>query len=156
MYVVKRDGQQEPVMFEKVTTRITRLSYGLDSTFVDPIHVAQQVCSGVYRGVTTVELDELAAETAAHLTSIHPDYGVLAARLAVSNLHKQTDKAFSRTIDRLYRYVNPETGLSGSLIAEDVYQFIMANAAELNAAIVYNRGMYLQYLYVYTVIHGYH
>lgn len=90
MYVIKRDGRQEKVHFDKITSRIKKLCYGLHETFVDPVEVAQkvklsfgflrnvhleQVCMGVYKGVTTSELDELAAETAAHLTSKHPDYG---------------------------------------------------------------------------------
>lgn len=100
---------------------------------------------GVYKGVTTSELDELAAETAAHLTSLHPDFGVLAARISVSNLHKSTKKSFSETASILYNYVEPKTGKKAPMLADDVYNFIMANAEELNAAIVYDRDMGYDY-----------
>ena len=90
MYVKKRDGRLEPVQFDKITERIKRLCYGLNSDYVDPILISQKVCMGVYKNVTTSELDELAAETAAHLTSLHPDFGLLAARISISNLHKST------------------------------------------------------------------
>ncbi len=98
-----------------------------------------QVCLGVYKGVTTSELDELAAETAAHLTSVHPDYGLLAARIAVSNLHKNTKKSFSETINMLYNYVEPKTGLPAPLISESVYAVISQNAELFNSAIIYDR-----------------
>ena len=100
---------------------------------------------GVYKGVTTSELDELAAETAAHLTSLHPDFGVLAARISVSNLHKSTKKSFSETASILYNYVEPKTGKKAPMLADDVFTFIMANAEELNAAIVYDRDMGYDY-----------
>eukprot|EP00894_Picocystis_sp_ML_P003241 jgi/Pico_ML_1/53758/g4249.t1 len=97
MFVVKRDGRKEPVHFDKITARITKLSYGLNTDFCDPVLVAQKVTTGVYKGVTTTELDELAAETAASMTAKHPDYALLAARIAVSNLHKNTLKSFTET-----------------------------------------------------------
>lgn len=155
MYVIKRDGEKELVHFDKITARIQRLCYGLNSDFVDAVHVSQKVCSGVYRGVTTVELDELAAETAAHLTSLHPDYGLLAARIAVSNLHKQTIKSFHKTIDLLYNYVNPKTGLKGSMISEQVYQFIQQNKNELNTRIVYDRDYSYDYFGFKTLERSY-
>lgn len=74
MYVVKRDGRQEAVHFDKITARLKKLSYGLSSEHCDPVLVAQKVCAGVYKGVTTSQLDELAAETAAAMTANHPDY----------------------------------------------------------------------------------
>lgn len=100
---------------------------------------------GVYKGVTTSELDELAAETAAHLTSLHPDFGVLAARISVSNLHKSTKKSFSETATILANYVEPKTGKKAPMLAPDVYEFIMKHAEELNAAIVYDRDMGYDY-----------
>jgi ribonucleoside-diphosphate reductase alpha chain len=100
---------------------------------------------GVYKGVTTSELDELAAETAAHLTSLHPDFGVLAARISVSNLHKSTKKSFSETASILYNYVEPRTGKKAPMLSEDVYAFIQKHAEELNAAIVYDRDMGYDY-----------
>ena len=98
MLVVKRDGRRETVAFDKITARIKKLCYGFDTKHVDPAIVAQKVVGGVYNGVTTMQLDDLASETAAFLTTQHPDYGRLAARIAVSNLHKQTEKSFSETM----------------------------------------------------------
>ena len=110
MYVVKRDGRKEPVHFDKITSRIKKLCYGLDSNFVEPAKVAQKVVLGVYQGVTTVELDELAAQTAAYMSTNHPDYALLASRISVSNLHKQTTKSYVETSRKLYNYVNAKTG----------------------------------------------
>ncbi len=102
MRVVKRDGRLESVKFDKVTTRIEKLCYKLDTTYVHPIDIAKKVIAGIYDQVTTVELDRLAAEVAASMTSVHPDYAILAARIIISNLHKTTSKSFSSTMKRLY------------------------------------------------------
>ncbi|KXS14429.1 ribonucleoside-diphosphate reductase large chain [Gonapodya prolifera JEL478] len=139
MFVVKRDGRRENVLFDKITSRIRKLSYGLDENHVDPVLVSQRVVTGVYNGVTTSELDTLAAETAASLTIQHPDYAILAARLAVSNLHKETKKQFSAVVEDLYRYVNPKTGKWSPLISDICYQNIMKNVDKLNSAIIYDR-----------------
>src|ERR1700752_5540001 len=133
MFVIKRDGTRESVKFDKITARIQKLSYGLDPTHVDPIQVAKKVIDGVYDGVTTSELDNLAAETAASLTTKHPDYAQLASRIAVSNLHKNTKKSFSQTIADLYNYLDPKTGAKAALIADDVYEIVMNNAQELDS-----------------------
>ena len=101
MLVVKRDGRRESVKFDKITARIDKLCYGLDSNFVNTVDIAKKVINGIYDGVTTVELDNLAAETSASLTTSHPDYAKLAARIAISNLHKTTSKSFSNTMKRL-------------------------------------------------------
>lgn len=138
MFVIKRDGRKEPVHFDKITSRIRKLCFGL-SDHVEPIEIAQKVCLGVYKGVTTVELDTLAAETAAQLVTRHPDYAILASRLAVSNLHKQTKKSFSDVIRVLYEYTEPRTGQNASLIAEDVYEIVQRNADRLDAAVVHAR-----------------
>ena len=104
------DGRKERVLFDKITARISKLCYGLDTNFVDPVEIAQKVVTGIYPGVTTTILDNLAAETAAYLTTKHPDYAILAARIAVSNLHKDTLKQFSAVVESLHRYVNAATG----------------------------------------------
>jgi hypothetical protein len=104
MYVIKRDGRRESVKFDKITARIEKLCYSLDPYFVQPLEVAKKVITGLYDGVTTSELDSLAAETAASMTTKHPDYALLAARIAISNLHKETLKSFSATMKRLYNY----------------------------------------------------
>ena len=109
MYVIKRDGKKEPIMFDKITARIKKLCYGFNE-LVDPVRVAMRVIEGLYDGVTTSELDNLAAEIAATMTTTHPDYASLAARISVSNLHKNTNKSFSSTMKDLHEYVNPITG----------------------------------------------
>eukprot|EP00249_Psilotum_nudum_P010872 c22819_g1_i2 orf=352-2784(-) len=139
MYVVKRDGRQEYVHFDKITARLKKLSYGLNAEHCDPVLVAQKVCAGVYKGVTTSQLDELAAETAAAMTASHPDNALLAARIAVSNLHKNTKKSFSETIKDMYMHVDQRSGQLASLIADDVYEIIMKNAARLDSEIIYDR-----------------
>lgn len=138
MFVVKRDGRKESIKFDKVTARIQKLCYGLDP-LVDPIPVAMKVIEGIYEGVTTQQLDELAAETAASFTVRHPDYALLASRIAVSNLHKSTLKSFSKTMKKLYDYIDPKTGEKASLIADDVYKIIEENAALLDSTIIYDR-----------------
>jgi ribonucleoside-diphosphate reductase alpha chain len=143
MFVIKRDGKRESVKFDKITARIEKLCYGF--ALVDPIDVAKKVIEGLYDGVTTSELDILAAETAASLTTKHPDYALLASRLAVSNLHKNTVKSFSETMRKLYEYVDEKTGKSASLIAEDVWQVIQANAEVLDSTIIYDRDFGFDY-----------
>ncbi|GJE97127.1 ribonucleoside-diphosphate reductase alpha subunit [Phanerochaete sordida] len=138
-YVFKRDGRKERVQFDKITARIEKLCYGLDTEHVDPVAIAQKVIAGVYHGVTTVELDNLAAETAAYMTTKHPDYAILAARIAVSNLHKETKKSFSAVVKDLYEYVNPKNGRPASMIAKDIYEVVMANAERLDSAVIYSR-----------------
>ena len=155
MYVIKRDGRLESVHFDKITSRISRLCYGLSPQYVDPILVSQKVCMGVYKGVTTSELDELAAETAAHLTSLHPDFGLLAARIAVSNLHKSTLKSFSKTAQLLHDYVEPRTGLAAGMLSDSVYGFITAHSTELDSAIVYDRDFGYDYFGFKTLQHSY-
>jgi len=154
MYVIKRDGSKQTVHFDKITARVKQLSWEL-SPEVDPALVAQKVCAGVYAGVTTTELDELASQTAAHMVTSHPDYGKLAARIAVSNLHKTTKKSFTDVVEDLYNYVNPRTGLKGPMIAEDVYQIIMANKDRLNDAIVYDRDYNYDFFGIKTLERGY-
>ncbi|HEK19299.1 MULTISPECIES: ribonucleoside-diphosphate reductase subunit alpha [unclassified Mucilaginibacter] len=143
MYVVKRDGRKESVKFDKITARIEKLCYGFN--LVDPIDVAKKVIEGLFDGVTTSELDNLAAETAASLTTKHPDYALLASRIAVSNLHKNTTKSFSETMKRLYEYVDPKTGKSAALLADDVYEIIQANADILDSSIIYDRDFGFDY-----------
>ncbi|KAL7749834.1 ribonucleotide-diphosphate reductase subunit rnr1 [Sorochytrium milnesiophthora] len=139
MFVLKRDGRRERVAFDKITARISKLCYNLNTDFVDPALVAQKVVQGVYQGVTTVELDNLAAETAAYMTVSHPDYALLAARIAVSNLHKETKKQFSSVIEDLYNYVNPINGKKSPMISEETYKVVMKHADKLNSAIIYDR-----------------
>ncbi|MEY2702119.1 MAG: Ribonucleoside-diphosphate reductase, alpha subunit [Bacteroidota bacterium] len=154
MFVVKRDGRKEPVSFDKITDRVRILCYELNE-LVDPVKVAMRVIEGLYDGVTTSELDNLAAETAASMTVTHPDYAQLAARIAVSNLHKNTKKSFSETMVDLYHYVNPRTGKKSPLLADDVYEVIMANAEKLDSTIIYNRDFNYDYFGFKTLERSY-
>ncbi len=138
MYVIKRDGRKEEVKFDKVTARIQKLCYGLNP-MVEPVAVAMRVIEGIYDGVTTRELDSLAAEVAASLTTRHPDFAQLAARIAISNLHKETKKSFSETMSDLYNYINPKNGKKSPLLADDVYEIIMQNSARIDSTLIYDR-----------------
>ncbi|KAF2284321.1 hypothetical protein GH714_020454 [Hevea brasiliensis] len=111
MYVVKRDGRQEAVHFDKITARLKKLSYGLSMEHCDPVLVSQK----------------------------------LAARIVVSNLHKNTKKSFSETIKIMYNHFNERSGLKAPLIADDVYEIIMKNAACLDSEIIYDRDFDYDY-----------
>lgn len=154
MNVIKRDGRKEPVMFDKITARIRKLCYGLND-LVDPVKVAMRVIEGLYDGVTTSELDNLAAEIAATMTVTHPDYAKLAARISVSNLHKNTKKSFSEVMTDLYEYVNPRTGKKAPLLSDEVYKVVMDNAEELDSAIIYNRDFGYDYFGFKTLERSY-
>ncbi|MEX1381890.1 ribonucleotide reductase N-terminal alpha domain-containing protein, partial [Lutibacter sp.] len=154
MFVLKRDGRKEPVMFDKITSRVRKMCYGLNK-LVDPVKVAMRVIEGLYDGVTTSELDNLAAETAATMTVQHPDYARLAARIAVSNLHKNTKKTFSDVMTDLYTYVNPRTGKKAPLLSDETYKVIQDNAAKLDSTIIYNRDFGYDYFGFKTLERSY-
>lgn len=154
MFVIKRDGRKEQIMFDKITARIRKLCYGLNE-LVDPLKVAMRVIEGLYDGVTTSELDNLAAEVAATMTTAHPDYARLAARISVSNLHKNTKKTFSEVMQDLYTYVNPRTGKDAPLLADDVYNVIMENKDRLDSTIIYNRDFGYDYFGFKTLERSY-
>jgi ribonucleoside-diphosphate reductase alpha chain len=137
-FVLKRDGRREAVKFDKITARIKKLCYGLNPA-VDPIEVAKKVINGIFEGVTTSQLDNLAAEVAATNTVKHPDYALLASRIAVSNLHKNTEKSFSETMKLLYEYIDPKTGENAALLADDVYEIISNHAEHIDSSIIYDR-----------------
>ncbi len=144
MFVIKRNGKKESVKFDKITARVEKLSYSL-SPLVNVIDVAKKVIEGLYDGVTTTELDNLAAETAASLTTKHPDYALLASRIAVSNLHKNTVKSFSETMRKLYDYTDKSNGRKTPLLADDVMAVIEANAELLDSSIIYDRDFGFDY-----------
>jgi ribonucleoside-diphosphate reductase alpha chain len=154
MYVVKRDGRKEAVKFDKITARIIKMCYGLDP-LVSPEAVAMKVIEGIYDGVTTTNLDNLAAEVAAAKTIDHPDYALLASRIAVSNLHKETKKTFSEVIDDMYNYIDPKTKLNASLVAEDVYKAIQDNKELLDSSIIYDRDFRYDYFGFKTLTRSY-
>jgi len=154
MNVIKRDGRKEPIMFDKITARVRKLCYGLNE-LVDPVKISMRVIEGLYDGVTTSELDNLAAEVAATMTTSHPDYARLAARISVSNLHKNTKKSFSEVMKDLYEYVNPRTGKKAPLLSDEVYDVIMANADDLDSTIIYNRDFGYDYFGFKTLERSY-
>jgi ribonucleoside-diphosphate reductase alpha subunit len=155
MLVIKRDGRRESVKFDKITARIEKLCYGLDMRYVNPVEVAMKVINGLYDGVTTVELDNLAAETAATMTTRHPDYAKLAARLAISNLHKVTSKSFYSTMKRLYTYVDPKTGENAPLISKETWRIVQKHASELDEAIIHDRDFGYDYFGFKTLERSY-
>jgi len=138
MQVLKRNGKREDVSFDKITARVKKLCYGLNH-FVEPITISQKVIQGLYDGVTTTELDNLAAETAATMAPVHPDYAMLAARIAVSNLHKNTKKNFVQTMQDLHGYIDPKTGEKAGLISDQLLDVAKKYRAKLNSAIIYDR-----------------
>ncbi len=154
MFVVKRDGRKESIKFDKITARIQKLCYGF-SDMVDPTAVAMKVIEGIYEGVTTSELDNLAAEVSASMTTRHPDYALLASRISVSNLHKDTKKSFSETMIELYNYINPKTGKKAPLIADDVIKIIKKNAELLDSTIIYDRDFCYDYFGFKTLERSY-
>ncbi|MFM7664268.1 MAG: ribonucleoside-diphosphate reductase subunit alpha [Bacteroidota bacterium] len=154
MYVFKRDGRTEAVKFDKITARVVKMCYGLDP-IVSPESVAMKVIEGLYDGVSTTDLDNLAAEVAAAKTTEHPDYALLASRIAVSNLHKETKKLFSEVMSDLFHYTDPKTGQNASLLAEDVYQIIQENREALDSSIIYDRDFRYDYFGFKTLTRSY-
>lgn len=155
MYVLKRNGVKETVQYDKITSRIKNLCYGLNEKFVDPPLIAKKVILGLYSGVTTVKLDELAAETAATMTVKHPDYAILAARIAMSNLHKETKEKFSEVVKDLYEMQNPKTGLKTPAISDATYAIVQKNADRLNEAINFERDFDYNYFGFKTLERSY-
>ena len=155
MQVIKRSGKTEDVSFDKITARIKKLCYGLDENYVNHIEIAKKVIQGLYDGVTTTELDNLAAETAATMATDHPDYALLAARIAVSNLHKNTNKSFSRTMKALYEYIDPKTGEKAGLIGDDTMEIVWKYRDQLDSAIIYDRDYSFDYFGFKTLERSY-
>ena len=145
MFVVKRDGSREAVRFDKISNRIRKVTYGLNQDFVDALEISQKVIGGIYDGITTWELDNLAAETAASLIPKHPDYSILASRIAVSRLHKTTKKKFSETVQDLYSYIDPETGKEAALISDETYEVVMKYKDKLDSAVIHDRDFNFEY-----------
>ena len=154
MYVVKRDEKKEAVKFDKITARIIKMCYGLDP-LVSPESVAMKVIEGIYDGVSTSDLDNLAAEVAAAKTIDHPDYALLASRIAVSNLHKETKKTFSEVMSDLYYYIDPKTNQKASLLADDVYNIIQEHKETLDSSIIYDRDFRYEYFGFKTLTRSY-
>jgi len=142
--VVKRNGKKEPVMLDKILDRITQQTYGLDKLII-PFEVAQKVIEGIMPDIKTQVLDQLAMETAASLATKHPDYSILAARLAITNLHKETKKSFSETVTDLYKYIDPKTGKHSPIVSESFHNIVKKHADEIDSAIVHSRDHNFDY-----------
>lgn len=155
MKVLKRSGKHEDVSFDKITARIRKLCYGLNQNYINYIEISKKVIQGLYDGVTTTELDNLAAETAATMAATHPDYAILAARIAVSNLHKNTDKSFSKTMESLYNYIDPKTGEMAGLISDETIEVVRTNADKLDSAIIFDRDYEYDYFGFKTLERSY-
>lgn len=155
MEVIKRDGTREAVKFDKIATRIKKQTYNLNTEYVDYVEITQKVIAGIYDGVTTTELDQLAAETAASFITVHPDYSILASRIAISALRKQTKKSFVETITALKNYVNKKTGQEAGLISDEVYQVVMKHGKKLEQAIIHDRDFDFDYFGFKTLERSY-
>ncbi len=155
MEVIKRNGRREGVSFDKITARVKKMCYGLDPQYIDHIEISKRVIQGLYDGVSTSDLDNLAAETAASLATEHPDYAKLAARIAVSNLHKNTKKSFAKTMRDLYDYIDPKTGDKAGLIADKYIKIIEKNSSAIDSAIIYDRDYSFDYFGFKTLERSY-
>ncbi len=154
MYVVKRDGRKDPIKFDKITARIAKMCYGLDA-MVSPEAVAMKVIEAIFDGITTKGLDNLAAEVAVEKTIEHPDYALLASRIIVSNLHKETKNNFSEVMNDLYNYIDPKTGENAALLSEEVHSIIMGNPELFDSNIVYDRDFKYDYFGFKTLMRSY-
>jgi ribonucleoside-diphosphate reductase alpha chain len=155
MKVIKRDGHAETLRLDKITNRIKKQTYGLDTDHVDALEVSTKVVSGIYDGISTEQLDNLAAETAASLAYVHPDYSILAARIAITRLHKTTNKSFSETIEHLYNYIDPKTGKNAGLISDETYEAVKVHADTLNESIIHDRDLNFDYFGFKTLERSY-
>ncbi len=155
MQVIKRSGRTEEVSFDKITARIRKMSYGLDTNYVNIIEVSKKVIMGLYDGVSTIELDNLAAETAATMATVHPDYALLAARIAVSNLHKETDKSFHKVINDLFNYIDPKTGDQAGMISAEIHKIVQEHKERLDSAIIFDRDFEFDYFGFKTLERSY-
>ena len=155
MNVVNREGKRVPVEFDKITKRVEGLCFALNREHVDPLLIAKKVIEGLYDGITTQELDELAAQICAYLSTRHPDFAVLAGRLAVSNLHRNTESSFSRNIKAMYRYHHPKTGRHSPLVSEELYNIVRLNHARLDSLIDYERDFNYDYFGFKTLERSY-
>jgi len=155
MEVIKRNGRKEAVSFDKITARVKKLCYGLDANYINHLEIAKKVIQGLYDGVSTTDLDNLAAETAATMATNHPEYAVLAARISVSNLHKNTKKSFAETMEILYDYIDPKTNDKAGLISEEIIQIVRDNRNKLDSAIIYDRDYSFDYFGFKTLERSY-
>ncbi len=155
MKVKKRNGELEEMRYDKITKRISALCHDLNMEYVDPTYITLKVTQGIYDGISTIELDKLAAETAAQMTTTHPDYSKLAGRLAVSNLHKSTPKKFSQCIKELHSFIEPKTGKESCLISDELYDFVIENRDAIDSSIVMDRDLDFDFFGIKTLERSY-
>jgi ribonucleoside-diphosphate reductase alpha chain len=155
MKVKKRNGELEEMRYDKITKRISALCHDLNMEYVDPTYITLKVTQGIYDGISTIELDKLAAETAAQMTTTHPDYAKLAGRIAVSNLHKSTPRKFSQCIKELHSFIEPKTGKESTLISDNVYSFVMENREVIDSAVNMDRDLDFDYFGFKTLERSY-
>ena len=146
MFVVKRDGQMERVLFDKITKRITILCSGLDTSYVDPVMITQRLVKEIHNGIRTTEIDTLSAEVAAYMTTIHPDYATLAARILVSNLHKETTDDFVAAMRLCH---------DQGLVCDELMNVAIKSANEIHSVIDYTRDYDFTYFGLKTVCGSY-
>jgi len=135
MLVVKRDGSRSVVKFDEISSRIEALMEGLNRDYVNAALLTQKVIGGMIDGITTIELDNLAAETAAMMITKHPHWGLLASRIAASSLHKQTSKSFYNAMKSLYENVDTKTGMNAPMISRETFDIVRENAQLLDESI---------------------
>jgi len=155
MFVTKRDGTEEKMSFDKISNRLKKLMWELDNKNINLLKVSQKVIQGLYNKIETTKLDELSSQICANLITDHLDYGTLASRIEISNLHKQTKKKFSLVIEDLYNYVNPNTDEKGSLISKKLYRIVMSNKKKINSSIIYDRDYNYDYFGIKTLQKSY-
>jgi len=155
MFVTKRDGTEEKMSFDKISNRLKKLMWELDSKNINLLKVSQKVIQGLYNKIETIKLDELSSQICANLITDHLDYGILASRIEISNLHKQTKKKFSLVVEDLYNYINPETGEKGSLISKKLYRIVNSNKKKINSSIIYDRDYGYDYFGIKTLQKSY-
>jgi ribonucleoside-diphosphate reductase alpha chain len=145
MQIVKRDGRREPIDFDRMVDFVSRYAYQLDTDYINPNQVAKRAFEGAFDGITIVDLIQLTVETAASMTSKHPDYGLLAGRLAVSELHVNTSDSFSNTVEKMYYYKNPKTGENAPMISREIYDIVKKNAIDLDNSLDYSKDYSYDY-----------
>ena len=142
MRIIKRDGTEQPVSFDKVLKRIQKAAKGL-TVQVDTL--AQNIISQICDGISSSKLDELAAQLAASLSTLHPDYATLASRLTISNHHKNTEMTFAQVAEALRNQVSAHTGKAVNYISEELYQVTLNHGALIESRIQYDRDYEFDY-----------
>ena len=156
MYVLKRNGEREEVRFDAILERISSLANGLDMKFIDPAEIAQRVVDGMYDDIKTTDLDELAAQVCASMATAHSDFARLAARIAISNLHKETDPSFAVTVKKLHAYVEPRTGLHAPFVSDEMLELVSLYGDRIDNEVEHDRDYEMfDYFGIKTLGKGY-